>query len=288
MNKPHIEICNIEEWVSQAIDPARRELRQAVHTVLHAIAKPNHLNAQMIMKGGMLLAIRYHSSRFTKDIDFSTEQKYADFDQEKFLNEFRSNLTWAVEDLDYALDCRLQKFEVRPKGEDKNYQTLALKVGYAYKNSTKHRHLLKNKCPDILTIDYSFNEITQEKEILQLSDQDSLEAYSFTDLIAEKFRAILQQEPRNRIRRQDSYDLYFLLKKYPVHKIEKEKILASLKIKSESGNLDIQKSSFSNEKIKSRSKKEYSQLEDEIEEPLPPFEEVYKIVQNLYENLPWD
>jgi hypothetical protein len=46
----------------------QRELRQAVHTVLAAIAHDTQLRADMIMKGGILLAVRYQSVRFTKDI----------------------------------------------------------------------------------------------------------------------------------------------------------------------------------------------------------------------------
>lgn len=287
MSNPHIETVNIEEWVNQETDPYRRELREAVYTVLHAIAKSQQLNCQMVMKGGILLAIRYHSSRFTKDIDFSTEEKYSDFDEEGFLGEFREKLTFAVEDLDYGLDCRIQSWEVRPKEKDKSFQTMALKIGYAPKGSRKHKSLMNNKCLDVVEVDYSFNELTQEKEILKIFDEESLEAYSFTDLIAEKFRAIMQQEVRNRFRRQDPYDLYFLLKKYSITKDERQKILKSLIIKSNSRNLEVDKLSISKEKIKQRSKKNYSQLADEIEEPLPPFEEVYSFVQNFYESLPW-
>lgn len=287
MSNPHIETTNIEDWVNQEPDLYRRELREAVHTVLHAIAKSQQLSSQMIMKGGILLAIRYHSSRFTKDIDFSTEKKYSDFDEEGFLGELQEKLTFSVEDLDYGLDCRVQRWEVRPKGEGKNFQTMALKIGYAQKGSKRHESLMKNNCPNVVEVDYSFNELTQEKEIIKIFDEDSLEAYSFTDLVAEKFRAILQQEVRNRFRRQDPYDLYFLLKRYPTTKDENQKILNSLIIKSNSRNLEVNKLSISDEKIKQRSEKEYSQLADEIEEALPPFEEVYSFVQKFYESLPW-
>lgn len=288
MNNLHTEAYNIEEWVNLETNPFRRELREAVHTVLHAIVKSHQLKSQMIMKGGILLAIRYRSSRFTKDIDFSTEEKYSDFDDEGFIDEFREKLTFAVEDLEYGLDCRIQRWEVRPKEKEKSFQTMALKIGYAPKGSRKHKALMNNKCPDVVEVDYSFNEITQEKEILKIFDEGSLEAYSFTDLIAEKFRAILQQEVRNRFRRQDPYDLYFLLNKYSIDKEKKQKILKSLIIKSNSRNLEVNKLSISEEKIKQRSEKTYSQLADEIEEPLLPFEEVYSFVQKFYKSLPWE
>jgi len=287
MSNPHIETTNIEDWVNQEPDLHRRELREAVHTVLHAIAKSPQLNSQMIMKGGILLAIRYHSSRFTKDIDFSTEVKYSEFDREGFLREFEEKLTFAVEDLDYGLDCHIQRWEVRPKGEGKNFQTMSLSIGYAPKGSRQHESLMKNKCPNVVEVDYSFNELTLEKEIIKIFNEDSLEAYSFTDLVAEKFRAILQQEMRNRFRRQDPYDLYFLLNNHSITETEKKKILDSLIVKSKSRNLEVNKLSIAIENIKQRSEKEYSQLADEIEEPLPPFEEVYSFIQTFYQSLPW-
>lgn len=63
-----IEPYDITEWVEQAGDGEQRELRQAVHTILAAIAHDPHLRANMIIKGGILLAVRYHSSRFTRDM----------------------------------------------------------------------------------------------------------------------------------------------------------------------------------------------------------------------------
>lgn len=44
----------------------------------------------------------------------------------------------------------------------------------------------------------------------------------------------------------------------------------------------------SNEEIKRRSKKEYKELQAEIEEDLPDFEKSYAKVQNFYESLPWN
>lgn len=57
--------CDIAAWVQGAPDAVQRELRQAVHTVLVAIGGSSDLQAQMVMKGGILLAIRYESSRYT-------------------------------------------------------------------------------------------------------------------------------------------------------------------------------------------------------------------------------
>ena len=106
-----IEEFDIKDWVEDT--PTTRsnekELRQAVHTILSAIASDSNLKANMILKGGILLAIRYKSHRFTTDIDFSTERprggEITEYGVRKSLD---SSLAQIVEELDYDLDCREQ------------------------------------------------------------------------------------------------------------------------------------------------------------------------------------
>ena len=42
----------------------------------------------MVMKGGLRLAIRYDSSRFTRDLDFSTTEQYQADTADQLLDEF--------------------------------------------------------------------------------------------------------------------------------------------------------------------------------------------------------
>jgi len=280
--------CNIAAWVEEAPDAAQRELRQAVHTVLVAIGGSSDLQAQMVMKGGILLAIRYESSRYTRDIDFSTAQRFADFNEQKFRLNFEGRLAVAIEALDYGVDCRLQSYAVKPSRSDATFQTLQMTVGYAEKGTKKHAHLLAKKCPDVVDVDYSFNEQTESIDQLRFPDGTVIRAYSFVDLVAEKMRALLQQEVRNRVRRQDAYDLYRILKREHItDEALKGFILNALKSKAVSRNLSVQQGSMAKREIIERSKKEYPQLADEIIEDLPPFEEVYGFVQSFYESLPW-
>ena len=89
-----MEECDIAAWVQRAPDAAQRELRQAVHTVLVAIGRSSDLQPHMIMKGGILLAIRYESSRYTRDIDFSTAQRFADFIRRHFVRSLKADSQW--------------------------------------------------------------------------------------------------------------------------------------------------------------------------------------------------
>ena len=283
-----MEDCDIAAWVQRAPDAAQRELRQAVHTVLVAIGRSSDLQPYMIIKGGILLAIRYESSPYTRDIDFSTAQRFAEFDQETFRSKFEGRLAVAVEELDYGVDCRVQSYAVRPKRADAEFQTIQMTLGYAEKGTRKHGHLVAKNCPDVVDVDYSFNEQTSSVDQLRFPDGTVIHAYSFIDLMAEKLRALLQQEVRNRVRRQDAYDLFRMIKDYPVtDELVKAVILEALKSKAASRGLTVDRTSMASPAIIQRSKKEYPQLANEIREDLPPFEEVYGTVRVFFESLPW-
>ncbi len=71
------------------------------------------------------------------------------------------------------------------------------------KRSTPQETSLKRGQPTniIVEIDISFNEPSlKQVQILRLTGEHDLLAYSLVDLIAEKYRAILQQIPRQRRR----------------------------------------------------------------------------------------
>lgn len=192
----------IQDWINQS--PERVSFRQAVHTILVAITRSTTLKTNMVMKGGILLALGYESTRYTKDIDFSTEKTLKEFDIESFISELRSALIEAVEQLSYGLDCRIQSYKQKPPKSDATFPTIEISVGYAYKhNRNAHRRLLKGNSSDIVEIDYSLNEPSRDIEILEIEEGTQLRIYGFTELVAEKYRAILQQVSRNRRRRQD-------------------------------------------------------------------------------------
>ncbi len=262
----------------------------AVHTILYAIANNPRLQAEMIIKGGILLALRYNSPRYTTDVDFSTSLKYSEFNQDEFEAELGASLAMAVETLNYGLDCRLQSIKINPSRPDATFPTLIARIGYADKSDLKkHRRLLRKNALDVVKVEYSFNEITPNIEHVRLARGGELSVYGLRDLIAEKYRAILQQEVRNRIRRQDVYDLFFLFNSCPtISPGDKKGILDSLLIKSESRSLSVGAESMRSEEIMRRTRKEYQLLKQEIIGELPDFDEVYSVVQRFYELLPWE
>jgi len=278
----------IQDWINQS--PDRVAFRQAVHTILVAISKSEALKTNMVMKGGMLLALGYESTRYTKDIDFSTEKTLNEFDIQAFIEELKNALLDAVVSLNYGLDCRVQSYKQQPPKSDATFPTLAISVGYAYnRDRNAHRRLVNNNSSNIVEIDYSLNEPSREVEIFNIEEGQQIKIYGFTELVAEKYRAILQQVSRNRRRRQDVYDLNFLLAHHPqaINNATKQKILISLVEKSQSRGLSVTKGSLSDPEVIRLSREEYDLLESEIEEPLLDFDKVYSVIKDYYESLPW-
>lgn len=281
---------SIEDWVDSG--PAdRSDFRKAVHIILQAISNSDYLKPKMVMKGGMLLGIRYKSSRYTEDIDFSTSHKLADVNQEEFIQELNESLKIAEDILQYNVQCQVQSLKVQPKDAEATFPSFNLKIGYANKNNDNAIKRLKGgNSANTVKIDYSFNEMTYKTDDIKLED-DVITAYSLTDLIAEKIRSIIQQPYRKRNRRQDIYDLNFLLSS--IEPLSSEELLHVLTVmyKKSKGRLplaDITSKTLDREDIKEMSKSDYHLLANEIAEELPDFEESYKVVQDFYESLPWD
>jgi predicted nucleotidyltransferase component of viral defense system len=283
---------DIDLWVTEAPED-RKKFRQAVHTILHAISESDYLKPKMIIKGGMLIGIRYKSDRFTEDIDFSTSYKYQDIDIDEFSKELEDALLVAYDELEYGVRCSLQSLKVQPKNriEEATFPSLKLKIGYANdSNAGAMKRLASGSSANTVKIDYSFNEITHKVDDLVVDD-GTVQAYGFEDLIAEKLRSMHQQVIRDRSRRQDVYDLHYLLNNSsPPTEEEKLNILIFLFEKSvvRLPKGFIHQNSLNNEEIRERSRQDYHLLAQEIKGELPDFEEAFSLVNSFYESLPWD
>jgi predicted nucleotidyltransferase component of viral defense system len=284
-------IVDWKKWIEQGGEPEHKPLRQAMHIVLLSISKCEGIRKNMLLKGGILMALCYESSRYTRDIDFSQSQKYQEGDEDRLIEELNSAIRQTVEEVDYGLDCRIQSKELKPPSKkNPTFPTLNVKIGYAYKHDQRsHRRLLHGGVPTIVEIDFSFNETTKSAEEFSISEGNTLLRYSLIDLLAEKFRALLQQEERNRYRRQDVYDLFHLINKLPKQLDEiKPEILNALIESAASKNLEICDDSMSDENIRNRTQHEYEQLKQEVaKEILPEFTHAYGVVEDFYRSLPW-
>jgi predicted nucleotidyltransferase component of viral defense system len=278
---------NIEDWVKA--DAENIAFRQAVHTVLTAISGTPHLQTSMIMKGGVLLALVYESPRHTSDIDFSTSTLLSGFNIAEFRKKLADGLTNAVEKLGYGLDCRIQKIEQSPPRTDATFPTIKANIGYAYKSEAAHRHLTVGKSSKVIGLDYSLNEPMGDVDFIELAEGCVIRTYDIVELIAEKFRALLQQEVRKRVRGQDIYDLYHVLMTHPLmnDKPTKRRILQRLIDKSAARNLPVSGKSMSDPEIMRRTQTGYDALNSVVEGDLLPFDFVYKEVEQFFRSLPW-
>lgn len=258
--------------------------------MLRAIAQSATLSSVMVMKGGILLAIRYKSSRFTKDIDFSTTERFQNVDRDAFLRAFEDALDPVSADNEYGLAIRLQSYKVKPPNmPDVTFPTLKLRVAYASRrNPGGMRRLDAKEAIDVIDVDYSFNEWASEVERAPL-EEGRLSMYPFHDLVAEKLRSVLQQVVRNRDRFQDIYDLYLLLDAAEVISAEDRiAILGKLYAAGADRDVPIHYEAMRNPEIIVHSRRGYeTELRGLVQGDIPPFETAYGIVQGFFEGLPW-
>jgi predicted nucleotidyltransferase component of viral defense system len=276
----------LESWIEAA--PAdQREFRQAVLLILSAIESDAGLREVMVLKGGILMALRYRSRRFTTDIDFSTTRSLREVDMEKFRERFKAALAMTVAESDYGLDCRVQTCRIQPPNRpEASFPSINMTVGHAYQGSPKHRKLLRGGCPTTLSIDFSLNERILEEDELETGDGTSIRIYAFSDLVAEKLRSLLQQPSRNRYRRQDVYDLNLLLEDRADEE-ERAAILRCLRDKARSRGIEPEAESLAYPEVKHRAKVDYPTLAAEVEGELPDFEKSYERIEEFYRSLPW-
>lgn len=284
-----LQALDLPAWVANGPD-RQRHFREAVHIILTAIGTSTALRSKMIMKGGMLMAIRYDSTRFTRDADFSTQARFVKGDDDSMLQELDQQITWANERLPYDTMCRRQRTEMSPvPPEENDFPGMKLSIGYAQRSNKRQLdRLLNGQSPNVVEIDHSYNEAVMDVEVLRLSDGDSIGAYSFTNLIAEKLRSLLQQPVRRRNREQDVYDLHLLIGMGHLLSVQERRHLVKLITHScASRKIAVDVGALRNPEVRAMAEKGYANLQPTIDGPLLPFDQAYQVVQDFFEGLPW-
>jgi predicted nucleotidyltransferase component of viral defense system len=136
-------------------------------------------------------------------------------------------------------------------------------------------------------VDYSFNEWPAETEILHGRQGERLSVYDLTDLIAEKYRSVLQQVVRNRARYQDVYDLNYLFSVCGELDAHIQQTILEKLLKSSKNKLPVLTGrEMQDPEVMAKTRERYAELASQVMNP-PPFEQAYKTVQDFYERLPW-
>lgn len=234
----------------------------------------------------MLLGIQYGSRRFTRDIDFSTPTLFANVDEGSLRSEIDRALAETVEALNYQLDCRIQAWRIQPSRKG-TFPTLHATIGYAVIGTPEHRRLQKGQAPEALPLDYSFNETAPFVDMLACDDGKGVRTYGLTTLVAEKYRAVLQQPERDRSRGQDVYDLHHLLnEENGLREINRAELLQTIIEKSASRNVLVNRESLRMPEVMERTRAPYQSLAADVTD-LPDFATAYADVRTFYESLPW-
>lgn len=278
----------IDAWVAQA-PQGQQGFREAVHTILDGIGHSQNLSAKMVMKGGLLLAIRYDSSRYTRDLDFSTKDKYTAESADVLLAELREGLVTAENRLPYDTLCRLQSHKVQPRGENKTHHSLALKIGFANRsNAGQMARLEAGISTQVVEIDYSFNEAVFDVEVLELDGGATIHSYTLNNVLAEKMRSLLQQPVRRRNRRQDVYDIWLLLESgHALIAEELAKIHEILVASCSSKGIVPNIHSMESKEVVSMARTGYQELATDVNGELPSFDDAMGRVVALYRSMPW-
>ena len=241
----------------------------------------------MYLKGGLLLGLVHNSPRMTRDIDFTAgfpPQEGIDTSVERALNKA---LPLVIAELGYAgSQATVERIETRPKKIENPLGAARapdLKITVQYVSISRGQQKT-----DIVPIDLSFNEPTNPKriDILNIGEGIELDAYSPAEVIAEKYRALLQQILRNRRRRQDVYDIDFLLGSYEFDDDLKVSIHEALVEKCQAREIDPDINSLDNPEIRKRAEEEWTTIELETG-ALPEFDRCFENVRQFYRQLPW-
>jgi hypothetical protein len=298
MSEPMPRVVDIASWV----DRARRDTmayveRQATEIVLTAIGSLPGYGSHIYLKGGILMAVVYGSPRATADMDFTTDLAPSPELPETLRKALDDALPRAAARLGYPdLALRVQTVRERPRkfgSPGTSFPALDMKVAYARRGSGEGR-LASGQAPHVIDLEVSFNEPMHAIEVIRLGvNGPSFAAYALTDLLAEKFRALLQQVTRNShrqqrvYRRQDVYDIAHLATRFPPDENERAAILASFRDKCRARGITPTADSLHDPRIAERARAEWNSLRQEVG-TLPDFDECFVKVVALYSSLPWE
>jgi hypothetical protein len=282
---------DVRAWVDAAkTDLVRYRDRQVTEIVLASIGVAPNLKNTLVLKGGAVMALAFKSERVTGDVDFS-----ADADPEAFaqlvVQELNALLPRTAITLGYIdLLCRVQSVKKMPKAknfEDHDFPALLVRIGSAVRGTGEEKRLDAGQATRVLDMEISFRDQVYTFQELSLTDAGvAVRAFTLHELIAEKLRALLQQPIRNRYRRQDVYDIAFLAETNLLDDDDRAKILMTLVEKCRTRSIEPDITSIDDPEIVKRAQADWDTLKLELSD-LPPFEERFAIVRELYASLPW-
>lgn len=287
---------DITAWVNAPKDEEDRRFRKAIHLVLLAISKDKQLSHTLIIKGGIVMSLVYGGSRYTSDLDASSLETIDDLTPERLEKDLNRYLKVAEIEVGYGLAFNIHSIKPQPRCyQEAQYPAYKVKIGFAQQNNPSEMQRLRNKqSPSVIDIDISFNELltVSDTEYIELNANRSILCYSLSQIIAEKYRSLLQQPVRNRNRRQDVYDIYHLLTDYVDYfakKTTKHDVLEKLKRSAIGKNIDgyLHSEGILAPEIKTMALKDFDTLKLEINITQIDPHQMFDEISAYYQALPW-
>lgn len=293
-DEPAVERVEVDlrAWVEAAQqDPVLYRDRQVTEIVLTAIGLSPNLKEGLVLKGGTLMALAFRSTRVTADIDFSATQEPEGFDV-MLEAELNKAMPRAIRQLGYLhLACRVQGVKRHPRPtlfEEAEFPALEVRVGSAVRSNERDlKALEEGRASRVAKVEVSFRDQVYAFTELTLGDGlVAVQAFSRTEIVAEKLRALLQQVTRNRHRRQDVYDLALLIEQEGFDAADKSDILSTLIAKCRSRHIEPSPTSFADPEIAARAARNWDTLKLEVAD-IGDFAQKFATVRAFYESLPW-
>ncbi|EKE71585.1 nucleotidyl transferase AbiEii/AbiGii toxin family protein [Oceanibaculum indicum] len=282
---------DIRAWVEAArANPSLYRNRQVTEVVLATIGLSPSLAKTLVLKGGALMALAFRSDRVTGDVDFSASVGPDDFDK-LLVDELNAQLPKVAIQLGYIdLICRVQKVEKRPRPqnfENMKFPALLVRIGSAIRGTNEQTRLTAGQATRVVDIEISFHDQVYHFQELNLTNAGvAVRAFTIHEIIAEKLRALLQQPIRNRYRRQDVYDIAFLLDEHPLKKADLALIHKTLLEKCATRGIIPTAQSLADPEVRQRAEADWNTLKLELSE-LPSFDARYASIEAFYGKFPW-
>jgi predicted nucleotidyltransferase component of viral defense system len=282
---------DVRAWVEAArANPTLYRDRQVTEIVLASIGIAPTLSTTMVLKGGTLMALAFKSDRVTGDVDFSAQAEPANFDR-LVTEELNAALPRTAIRLGYLdLICRVQTVKKMPRSENFEHQefpALLVRIGSARRGTPEEKKLDAGLAPRVLDVEISFRDQVYHFQELNLTDAGvAVRAFTIHEMIAEKFRALLQQPIRNRYRRQDVYDIAYLLDGHMMGADDRAQVHRTLVAKCATRGIAAVANAFGNPEIARRAESDWNTLGLEVSD-LPAFAGRFVLVSAFYKSLPW-
>ncbi|MCK4713699.1 MAG: nucleotidyl transferase AbiEii/AbiGii toxin family protein, partial [Marinosulfonomonas sp.] len=282
---------DVRAWVEAARpNPAQYRDRQVTEIVLTAIGLTPNLNTNLVLKGGAVMALAFKSNRVTGDVDFTSMAEPAGF-ADQITEDLNAILPQTAIRLGYLnLLCCVQTVKKMPRSlnfEEYDFPALLVRIGSAERGTGEEKRLEAGKATQVVDIEISFRDQVYAFQELNLTGAGvAVRAFTLQEIIAEKLRALLQQPIRNRNRRQDVYDIAYLIETIELTSEDRQIILRTLIEKCQTRNIRATQVSIDDPEVRRRAEADWHTLALELGD-LPPFEERFAMMRELYVSLPW-